>query len=247
VNVKLSFVQIQNATKSSITLSCKIKLDFVIKYNIIQECYMIISSDANLIACEWMNWDEEKARRNHVNKSVVTMTIAYVMTFNAILKIDLKLEIILFNDVTIYKLNSLKLVNLIDKYQNLFKDKDTIVTIFKKEWMLIILKSNAIFKLARVYSVERKKREIIDSTLDKLHEKDKMRFSTQFISFSFSIFVIWRNLSNETHKECMIMNLRDLNEIIKINSYSIKQQSEIIAVIAKYSHIFIVDAINYFH
>ena len=56
--------------------------------------------------------------------------------------------------------------------------------------MLIILKSNAIFKLACIYSVERKKREIIDSTLDKLHEKDKMRFSTQFISFSFSIFVI---------------------------------------------------------
>ena len=45
----------------------------------------------------------------------------------------------------------------------------------------------------------------------------------------------------------MIMNLKDLNEMIEINSYSIKQQSEIIAVIAKYSHIFIVDAINYFH
>ena len=68
-----------------------------------------------------------------MNKSVVMMTIAHVMTFNAILKIDLKLEIILFNDVTIYKSNSLKLVNLINEYQNLFKDKDTIVTIFKKE------------------------------------------------------------------------------------------------------------------
>ncbi len=116
VNIKLSFVQIQNATKSSITLSCKIKLDFVIKYNIIQECYMIISLDVNLTACEWMNWDEEKARRNYVNKSVVAMMIAHVMTFNAILEINLKLEIILFNDVTIYKSNSLKLVNLINEY-----------------------------------------------------------------------------------------------------------------------------------
>ncbi len=34
VNVKLSFIQIQNATKSLITLSRKIKLDFIIKYNI---------------------------------------------------------------------------------------------------------------------------------------------------------------------------------------------------------------------
>jgi len=68
-----------------------------------------------------------------VNKSVVVMTIAYIMTFNAILEIDLKLEIILLNDVTIYEFNSLKLVNLINKYQNLFKDKDMIVTIFKKE------------------------------------------------------------------------------------------------------------------
>lgn len=104
--------------------------------------------------------------------------IAHVVTFNAIFEIDLKLEIILLNDVTIYEFNSLKLINLIDEYQDLFKDKDMIVTILKKEWMLIILKSNAIFKLARVWFVERKKREIIDSTLDKLHEKNKMRFST---------------------------------------------------------------------
>lgn len=139
---------------------------------------MIISSDANLTACEWMNWDEEKARRNHVNKSIVAMTIAHVVTFNAIFEIDLKLKIILLNDVIIYESNSLKLVNLINEYRNLFKDKDMIVTILKKEWMLIILKSNAILKLARVYFVKRKKREIIDSTLDKLHEKSKMRFLT---------------------------------------------------------------------
>ncbi len=208
---------------------------------------MILSSDANLTACEWMNWNKEKARRNHVNKSVVVMTIAYIMTFNAILEIDLKLEIILLNDVTIYEFNSLKLVNLINKYQNLFKDKDMIVTIFKKEWMLIILKSNAILKFTHVYFVERKKREIINSTLDKLHKKSKMRFLTQLISFSFSVFVIWRNLSDEIRKERMIMNLKDLNEMIEINSYSMKQQSEIIAVIARYSHIFIVDAIDYFH
>lgn len=113
--------------------------------------------------------------------------------------------------------------------------------------MSIILKSNAILKLARVYSVERKKREIIDSTLDKLHEKSKIRFSTQLIDFNFSVFVVWRNLSDETHKERMIVDLRDLNEMIKINSYSMKQQSEIIAIVARYSHIFIVDAIDYFH
>lgn len=116
VNVKLSFVQIRNATKSLITLSRKIKLDFVVEYNITQECYMIISLDVNLTACEWMNWDEEKARRNRVNKSVVAMMIAHVVTFNAIFEIDLKLEIILLNDVTIYEFNSLKLVNLIDEY-----------------------------------------------------------------------------------------------------------------------------------
>lgn len=247
VNIDLSFVQIRNATKSSITLSRKIKLDFVIKYNITQECYMIMSSDANLTACEWMNWNEEKVRRNRVNKSVIMMIITHIVAFNAIFEIDLKLEIILFNDVTIYEFNSLKLVNLIDEYQDLFKDKDMIVAIFKKEWMSIILKSNAILKLTRIYFVERKKREIIDFTLNKLHEKSKMRFSIQLINFNSSVFVIWRNLSDDTCKERMIINLRDLNEMIKINSYSMKQQSEIIAVIAKYSHIFIVDAINYCH
>jgi len=59
--------------------------------------------------------------------------ITHVMTFNAIFEIDLKLKIILLNDVTIYESNSLKLVNLINEYQDLFKDKNTIVTIFKKE------------------------------------------------------------------------------------------------------------------
>lgn len=247
VNVDLSFVKIRNATKNSITLSRKIKLDFVVEYNITQECYMIVSSDANLTACEWMNWKERKVRKYHVNKSVVVIAIAYVVAFNAIFEIDFKLEIILFNDVTIYKSNSLKLVNLINKYQDLFKDKETIVAILEKEWMLIIFKSNAILKLAHIYFERRKKREIIDSTLDKLHEQSKMRFSTQFIRFSFLIFVIWRNLSNETCKERMIVDLRNLNEMIEIDSYSMKQQSEIIAVIAKYFHIFIVDAIDYFH
>jgi len=61
------------------------------------------------------------------------MMIAHVVTFNAIFEIDLKLEIILLNDVTIYEFNSLKLINLIDEYQDLFKDKDMIVTILKKE------------------------------------------------------------------------------------------------------------------
>ncbi len=247
VNIELSFVQIWNATKSLITLSRKFKLDFIIKYNIIQECYMIISSDVNLTACEWMNWDEEKVRRNRVNKSVVAIMITHVMTFNAIFEIDLKLKIILLNDVTIYESNSLKLVNLINEYQDLFKDKNTIVTIFKKEWMSIILKSNAILKFARIYSVKRKKREIIDFTLDKLHKKSKMRFLTQLIDFSFSVFMIWRNFSDEIRKERMIVDLRNLNEMIEINNYSMKQQSEIIAVVAKYSHIFIVDAIDYFH
>lgn len=61
------------------------------------------------------------------------MMITHIVAFNAIFEIDLKLEIILFNDVTIYEFNSLKLVNLIDEYQDLFKDKDMMIAIFKKE------------------------------------------------------------------------------------------------------------------
>ena len=113
--------------------------------------------------------------------------------------------------------------------------------------MSIILKSDVeVLKSTRVYSIESKNRTIIDVIFDKMHKKNKMTWIIQFTSFSFSTFVIWKDIFNDVKKR-VVMNIRELNKITLTNSYSLSLQSNIISAIIDYEYINIVDVVNWFH
>ena len=107
--------------------------------------------------------------------------------------IDSTLKHVMSNDVTIYdESNAIaRIAKMINAYSSIWNDQDTIVDISENQWMSITLKSNAEnLKSIRIYSAEFKNRAIIDAIFDKMHKKNKMTWSTQLTSFSFSTFVI---------------------------------------------------------
>ena len=68
----------------------------------------------------------------------------------------------------------------------------------------------------------------------------------QSTSFSFSIFVIWRDILNE-FKNKIVIDIRDFNKITVFDIYSMSLQSNIINAITDHSFIFIVNVVDWFH
>ena len=171
------------------------------------------------------------------------------LSINEISQINFNFEHTLFNEVTVYKNNSIKihLNDLIHHYQNVFVDFDQTIDIFEKKWMFINLKPDVISKPNKVYSLKLKNKTVLNDTFDKFHAQEKLHWSTQPISFSYPTFVIWKDLFNEEWKERVIIDIRGLNDIIESNNYSLFLQSEIIITVTEYDYIFIVNVVLWFY
>ena len=112
--------------------------------------------------------------------------------------------------------------------------------------MFIRLKLSAIFKSSKIYLINVKNWEMIDTTFDKLQKQSKLHYTTQFIAYNYLMFIIWRDTSNDW-KRHVVINIRDLNEIMKNDIYSLLLQFDIIVNVADFSFISIFNAVNYFH
>ena len=207
IDVLLFFVQIYNTTNSSIVLSRRVKLNFVIKYNQ-QKCYMISSKNFFKTICDWMSNRVTRSWKIKLTTIVVTIiVVAYIViiintsnTLNnvanfiisSISRIDANLKHVYSNDVIIYDQSKTieTISTLIVEYQNLFIDKNIINDILEQKWMLINFKFNVVIKSIKIYSLNQRNREIVDITFDKLHAQKKMHFINQFTSFNYSIFVV---------------------------------------------------------
>ena len=268
VDNNLSKMFVRNVTSESITLVKRIRLNTVIEYNQI-ECYLIMSKKSHKTASGWMidrSWKKQLVVsfviiaatyvvmiffqvnektfvfvKSQQSTIVVVSKITYAMS--VVSQIDLKLKHVFFNDVTIYDENVFDFVNLIDNFQNIFQNFDFIVNISKKKWMSINLKSSAISKANKIYSLKTKNRNFIDATFDKLHEQNKLHWITQFIEFNYSVFVIWRDTSID-QKNRVVIDIKKLNDIIENDSYSLSLQTNIIAKIADFSFISIINVVN---
>ena len=145
-----------------------------------------------------------------------------------------------------YKTKMFELINLMNNYQNIFRDFDFIVNIFENEWMFINFKFETVFKFNKMYFLKVKNRNFIDVIFDKLHQQNKLHWTIQFISFNYSVFVVWRDIFTN-QKERVMINIKDLNDIIENDSYSLSLQSDIIVEIVDSLYISIIDAVNWFH
>ena len=153
-----------------------------------------------------------------------------------------------FTNVIIYEDENVAeiLKTLITKFENVFTDIDQTINISKNQWMFIKLKKKIVLKSFKMYFVDQKKREIINVTFDKFQTQNKLHYIIQSIVYNYSIFVIWKNTLNE-RKSRVVINIKDLNEIIKNDIYSLFLQTNIIVNVTNFSFIFTVDVVNCIH
>ena len=104
--------------------------------------------------------------------------------------------------------------------------------------------------MIRVYFLSLKKYQVVDEIFSKFHKQNRMSWMKNHTSSDYSIFVIWWDaIINETiiKKNCVIVDLKNLNKIMKSNIYLISLQFNIIQVIVRCSYISILDAANFFY
>ena len=65
--------------------------------------------------------------------TIIATISTFIYSMSAIFQINANLKHVFFNDVTIYDENVIDLANLIDSFQNVFQNFDTIVDISKKK------------------------------------------------------------------------------------------------------------------
>ena len=195
VNSNLFKMLVRNATIQSITLAKRARLNMIIEYNQ-TECYLTMSKESYKAVSDWMN---DRSWKKQLIVSFVIFVATYVtlniVLFDAsshesttssnefvasfasstqlavftVSQIDSSLKHVLSSDVTVYGVEMFELANLMNSYQNIFRDFDSTVNIFENEWMSINLKSETVSKLNKMYSLEVKNRSFIDATFDKLH------------------------------------------------------------------------------
>ena len=219
VNSKLFKMLDRNATSQFITFARRARLNMIIEYNQV-ECYLIMSEESYKTINDWMNdrsWKKQLivnfvtfaatytildnitfVTSSHelvtsLNEFAVSFTSSTQLVVSIVSQIDSNLKHVLSNDVTMYEAKMFELANLVNSYQNIFRDFDSIVNIFENEWMFVNLKSEIVFKLNKMYSLEVKNRNFIDATFDKLHQQDKLHWIVQSILFNYSTFVVWRD------------------------------------------------------
>ena len=263
VHNNLFKIFVRNVTFQFITLTKRARLNIIIEYNQI-ECYLIMLKKLYKIISDWINersWKKQLIVNfvtfvttyvtlnivSHVShESITSLNEFIVFVVFIVSQIDFILKHVLFNDVTMYETEIFELINLINNYQNKFRDFDFIVNIFENEWMFINFKFETVFKFNKMYFLKVKNRNFIDVIFDKLHQQNKLHWTIQFISFNYSIFVVWRDTFTNKKKR-VIINIKNLNDIIENDNYSLLLQSNIITKIIDSFYIFIIDVVDWFH
>jgi hypothetical protein len=153
-----------------------------------------------------------------------------------------------FNEITAYDTFTVRqqLFDTAEKYQLWNKIENIVIDVFESEWMSITLKSKVKIEAVKMYSMRSKKRELINEIFDKLHDQEKMHWTIKSIAHETSIFVVWRMI-NEEKKRRIIIDIRDLNKIVKFDSYSMFLQEDIINVVTNVKYISMINAAIFFY
>ena len=117
-------------------------------------------------------------------------------------------------------------------------------------WMRVKI-TNEMLKPFRVFRISSENRTFINKKFDVLHQQNKIKWTTRFISYVFSIFVIWITVHAQKkkprRKNRVIMNIRNPNKISKFDAYFMSFQSDIISCLQKCKFISIMNCALFFH
>ena len=210
-------VHIQNDSNVLLIILWKSHMSQVVKYEA-ERCYS--ASSDNIILALFSCWKQSWVRS--VMKDLLATVTVFHISMNRAMKCKLS------NDITIYRstLNTFTQIKVVvQNHVNLWEDYKNIVDLSEKQWMDISLIDDWQEKYkpdqAWVYSLDANDRAIVDKVFDKLHNQNQMKWITSFTSFSFSCFVVWHILSDNTQKDCVVINIRVLNKISISDVYSV--------------------------
>ena len=231
VNVNFLCVHIRNTFNDTVIISRRWRLNTLQEYEN-DECYLISSENTYFAFEQWII---------HIQKLTIR---ALLITFN---------EKTLFNEIIIYDTfdTASILTKVANHYLRLWLNDEKIINISSEKWMSITLKSDAKIAAAKMYSLNSKEKQIVNQKFDKLHSQNRMQYSSKSTVHSYSVFVIWRTIlrsdQKSVKKERVMIDIRTLNKITEIDTYSMSLQFDIIVSMIECKFIFIVDATTFFH
>lgn len=102
-------------------------------------------------------------------------------------------------------------------------------------------------KIAKVYPLGRDAKEVVDKTFDKLHEQGRLSWTTEFISFNYPVFVVWKAMPDDTRKGRAVVDIRGLNSITQADLYPLPLQADLISSVKDCRYIIVVDCASFFY
>ena len=245
VDHTMSEILVRNDTDQPITLPKRTKLGRVVEYEA-QGCYAV-EADVQDLAHR-----PAKATQTSWIKKTVAAAMAVAAAFNAATTLP-QTEVAHPTGVIMYDSGSTAIPSLsaaVEAFPSLWKDTGNVINVPESEWMDIPLVDNwrDLYKpgQAKVYSVGPKDREVIDEAFDKLHEQNRMEWTSTATPFSFPCFVIWKD-TPQGPKGRVVVDIRALNKITVPDAYPVPLQADILALIREATHISTVDAAAFFY
>ena len=227
VDMNMIFIYVQNDKSINIIISQHICLSNVAKYKE-ESCYTVSIENIDLAV--------------------------YKLSIKLIVKM---FEICLFNEITIYnnKINEVAVLTAVMKtYSDLWHNHDRIVNISESDYLQISLKKNWIKKVTKlskqVYLLSDEAWKLVNSKFDELYCQKWMNWSIQSTSFDFSVFIVWKMIISESiskQKNCVIIDICDLNWMSQLDFYSLSLQTDITAAVWKCHYIFTVNCASFFY
>ena len=252
VDTAISVILVRNNNATSIKVFRNFRLSKLIEIE--HSNVLHVDSKSSDFAIRILKSKHKKLFFDKVLKSILLTykKEKHTAVADVFLSINNDADIVLFNDITIHNASEKNVIqkfsNLIEKYSSLWTDQ-RFANLSKKNWMRLSLKSNWKFKIKRkvkVYSLGIRDKVAVDDIFDKLHTQGRFTWIDRSTSFSFSIFVIWRD-SSSNKKARVIVNIRDLNAVFQSDTYSLSLQSDIIQAVQRCKFIFVIDCASFFY
>lgn len=143
---------------------------------------------------------------------------------------------------------------LLSRVPLLFQDSGRFVDLPEERWMPVTLTSDwrtSGAKLAhKPYPLGEKERAIVDRDFGRLHDQDKMAWSTDPTPFAFPVFVVWRAIYGPDgieYKGRSVVDIRGLNRATIADAYPMPDQRDIIKLLRSCYYITILDARTSFY
>ena len=141
-------------------------------------------------------------------------------------------------------------MRLVDKYPLIWKSLD-FIQIPPKHWMKVHLKPGYEIKVStiklRVYPLGIEAKRLVNKTFDKMQRLGHLKYTTLHIPFSFPVFIVSKANTKRERKECAIVDIRKVNNLIISDVYSLPLQPDIIASIQGCTNLAVLYAALFFY